>query len=154
MNRESRAPSARELATTLRDLSWTIHRLVPEAAGLPPLPTTELAVLQQVLATPRITVTALAKHLGMRQSNASAAVRGLVERGLIAREPNPQDRRVIHLTPTAQALADRETIDTVWSGTVRSAMDRLDPQHVAALTAAEQALEALDQVLRDTRHTP
>lgn len=143
-----------ELATVLRDLAWTIHRLVPDVAGLDPLPTTELAVIKQVQASPGITVTELARHLGMQDSNTSAAVRGLVGRGLVARERSPSDRRVSRLVPTEKSLAAKESIDTVWSGTVRTAMARLDHEHVAAAEAASGALQALDHILRTEQRVP
>jgi DNA-binding MarR family transcriptional regulator len=142
-----------ELATVLRDLAWTIHRLVPEVAGLDPLPTSELAVIKQVLAAPGITVTELARHLGMQQSNVSAAVRDLVGRDLVARESNPTDRRVSRLVPTEKSLAARESIDTVWSGTVQTAMAQLSSEQVAAIEAASDALRALDQVLHTQQPT-
>ncbi|KAA9155283.1 MarR family transcriptional regulator [Amycolatopsis acidicola] len=137
----------RELAGVLRGLSWTIHRLVPETAGLEPLPNTELAALKQVLDTPGITVGELAGRLGMKQSNTSAAVRALTGRGLIAREGSPEDGRVTRLVPTEKSLADDELIDEVWSGTIRAAMARLEPAQIAAISSAADALKALDEVL-------
>lgn len=154
MNGDSASTEPPELAAVLRGLAWTIHRLVPEVAGLDPLPTTELAVIKQVLGSPGITVTELARHLGMQHSNASAAVRGLVERGLVARESSPADRRVTRLVPTGESLAAKESIDTVWSGTIRSAMTQLSSEQVAAIEAASGALQALDQLLRDERSDP
>ncbi|UOE20335.1 winged helix-turn-helix transcriptional regulator [Thermobifida halotolerans] len=148
------APGERELAGVLRALAWTIHRLVPERAGVEPMPVSELAVLKQILESPGVTVTELARHLGMRQSNTSAAVRGLVERDLVRREGTPVDRRVTRLVPTEKLLAERERIDTVWSGTIRSAMARLGPEQAAALEAASDALQALDQALRAERPEP
>ena len=151
MNCDRRARDGRDLPTVLRDLAWTVHRLVPEVAGVPPLPTTELAVLKQILAAPGITDTELSKRLGMRQSNVSAAVRSLVGRGLVARSVDPDDRRVIRLAPTENAFDARQTIHTVWSGTVQQAMTRLDEDQVDALYSAADALEALDRVLREDR---
>ncbi len=144
----------RELATVLRDLAWTIHRLVPEVAGLEPLPNTELAVLKHVLSSPGVTVGELAADLRMRQSNVSAAVRGLVDRDLVAREGSPTDRRVTRLVPTEKSLAARESIDTVWSGTIHTAMGRLDDDQVAAIEAASDALRALGHALRAGQGPP
>ncbi|WP_243793779.1 MarR family winged helix-turn-helix transcriptional regulator [Saccharopolyspora gloriosae] len=140
-----------ELPTALRDLAWTIHRLVPEVASLDPLPNTELAVVKQVLGSPGITVSELAGRLGMRHSNVSAAVRGLIGRGLVARESDPSDRRVTKLAPTEKSTSARESIDTRWSGTVRNAMDLLSDEHVAAIEAASGALRALDEALHEER---
>ncbi|WP_017974818.1 MarR family winged helix-turn-helix transcriptional regulator [Actinopolyspora halophila] len=141
----------RELATVLRDLAWTIQRLVPEVTGLDPLTNTELAAIKHIQESPGITVTELARQLGMQQSNASAAVRDLVERDLVAREHNPTDRRVTRLVPTERSLAAKDSIDTVWSGTIRTALSRLDHDQVATLHTASGALRALDQALHAER---
>lgn len=153
-DRAGASTEQRELSAVLRDLAWTIHRLVPEVAGLDPLPTTELAVIKQVLASPGMTVTELARQLGMQQSNASAAVRGLVERGLVARTSDPADRRVTKLVPTEKSQAAKESINTVWSGTVRTAMAQLSHEQVAAIEAASGALQALDEVLHTEQPAP
>lgn len=139
----------RDLATALRDLAWTIQRLVPEAAGVPSLPASEVAVLKQVLAAPGVTVGELARHLGMQQSNTSAAVRALVERGLLARESSPLDRRVTRLVPTDKLLAEHDAIERAWSGTIAAAMTRLEPDQVAALEAVSGPLRDLERVLRE-----
>ncbi|MGN8244136.1 MarR family winged helix-turn-helix transcriptional regulator [Cellulomonas soli] len=143
--------ASRDLAATLRDLAWTVHRHAPEVAGFDPLPATELAVLRHVMDTPGITVNELSRHMGLRQSNTSAAVRTLVERGLVAREGSPADRRITHVVPTDLALADHERIAAAWSGSIREALADLaarDPQQAAVLEAATAALAALDAALR------
>lgn len=151
MTTDRRAPQQRELATVLRELAWTIHRLVPETAGLDPLPNTEIAVLRQVLASPGITVNEMARHLGMKQSNTSAAVRNLVQRGLVSRERSSADGRVTRLVPTEKSLTEDDLIDTVWSGTIRTAMAELSAEQMFAIESAADALEALDQVLHAKR---
>lgn len=143
------AVEQRRLATVLRDLGWTIHRLLPEVAGLEPLPNSELAVVKQVLSAPGVTVTDISRRLGMRQSNVSAAVRGLVERGLVERERGAEDRRITWLFPTEKSLGARESIATRWSDTLRSAMSELDPEQINAIETAADALRALDGVLRE-----
>ncbi|KMS87919.1 MarR family winged helix-turn-helix transcriptional regulator [Prauserella rugosa] len=139
-----------DLATVLRDLAWTVHRLVPDVAGLEPLPNSELAVVKEVLAEPGIAVTELGRRVGMLQSNTSAAVRALVRRGLVTRERCDTDRRVTRLMPTSKCLEARELIRSVWSGTVRDAMAHLEPEQVEAIANARTALRELDKVLRET----
>ena len=139
----------RDVTTILRDLAWTIHRRVPEVAGLDPLPSTELAILKHVIEAPGTTVTALARHLALRQSNTSAALRTLVARGLVHREPSTVDRRVTLVFPTDLAVADSTTISAAWSGAMREVLDRLDAADVAAIEAAAGALERLDAALHE-----
>lgn len=141
--------SQRTVTGVLRDLAWTIHRRVPDMSDISdPLPTTELAVLKHLLDTPGITVTELSRRLGLQQSNTSAAVRTLVDRGFVTREPSPADRRVSNLLPTASARAEDEAIAEAWSGTIRAALAALEPKQVAAIEAAAEAMQALDQVMR------
>ena len=61
-------------------------------------------------------------------------------------------KRVHQLVPTEKPLADKDSIDTVWSGAVRTAMDRLEPEQVAAIENASDALRALDEVLHAEQH--
>ncbi|MBA8824846.1 DNA-binding MarR family transcriptional regulator [Saccharopolyspora lacisalsi] len=70
-------------------------------------------------------------------------MRDLVERDLVARERDPADRRVIQLLPTEKSPAAKEAINTVWSGTIRTAMTRLSNEQVASIEATSGALQAL-----------
>lgn len=74
-------------------------------------------------------------------------MRNLAERDLLTLESSPADRRVTRLVPTERSLAAKESTNTVWSGTIQSAMGRLSDEQVAALRAASGALHALDQAL-------
>lgn len=142
------APRPRDVPMVLRDLAWTIHRRVPETVAADPLATTELALLKHVLETPGVTVGELARRLGIRQPNTSAALRTLIDRGLVLREPSPEDRRAFHIVPTDKALAEDAEISAAWTGPVRSAQERLSPEHIAALENARDALAALDVLIR------
>lgn len=142
------APRSRDVAMVLRDLAWTIHRRVPEGATAEPLPTTELALLKHVLDSPGLTVGELARRLGLRQPNTSAALRTLLERGLVVREPSPEDRRTFHIVPTEEALAEDEAIAAAWSGPLRAAQQHLTAEQAAALENAHDALVALDELIR------
>lgn len=147
-------PSAtrlRELTLMLRELSWTVHRRAPERAGVGPMPTTEIALLKQVVTTPGATVGQLADALGLRQPNASAAIRVLVDKGLVAKETSPTDRRVVRIVPTAHGRAEHEAIAAAWTGPLEDAIAALSPEHRRALENAADALAALHAGL--TRET-
>ncbi|MET4060430.1 DNA-binding MarR family transcriptional regulator [Arthrobacter sp. UYP6] len=142
------AARRREVAMLLRDLSWTIHRRVPEVTGVDPLTSTDLAVLKHVLEAPGLTVTELSRRVALKQSNASAAVRTLTDRGLVTRESSQSDRRISRLFPTDRALAQDEAISDAWAGPIRKALAGLDERESAALEEAAQALQALNSLLR------
>lgn len=138
----------RELAVLLRDLAWTIHRRIPDVTGIDPLASTELAVLKHILEAPGMTVTELSRHMALKQSNTSAAIRVLTERGLVTRESSPADRRISRLIPTEQALAEDEAIEDAWAGPIRNGLAGLSDEEAAALAAAAEALQALNARLR------
>ena len=139
--------ATREIADLLRDHSWNVHRKPPEITGIEPLPATELAVLKHVLDNPGLTVTELARLIGLKQSNASAAVRTLAERGLVTRSSSPTDRRVSLLVPTEEARAQNEAIAHAWAGPIRAGIAGLDDKQREALEAASEALAALNRIL-------
>jgi len=138
-----------ELAITLRELAWTVHRRAPERAGVGPIPTTELVLLGQIMETPGATVGELSQALGLQQPNTSAALRVLVQRGLVSRETSESDRRVSRIVPTALAASEHRAIAEEWAGSVDTVLDGLSATHRASLDGALEALQALDRALRD-----
>jgi DNA-binding MarR family transcriptional regulator len=149
MDPDSSSHHRSELAITLRELAWTVHRRAPERAGVGPIPTTELVLLGQVMETPGATVGELSQTLGLHQPNTSAALRVLVQRGLVARETSPDDRRVSRIVPTELAATEHRAIAEEWAGSVDAVLENLSPEHRAALERALDALQALDRALRD-----
>jgi DNA-binding MarR family transcriptional regulator len=61
-------------------------------------------IIQHVLAAP-LSITALAERMGVTQQGASKAVTDMERRGLLAREPSPDDARtrLLRLTPHGEA---------------------------------------------------
>ncbi|WP_199254124.1 MarR family winged helix-turn-helix transcriptional regulator [Mycolicibacterium mengxianglii] len=138
------APAAeRALALALHDLAWRIARLGPAEVGVTPLPATELAVLRAVIDQPDRSVSDVASAMSMQPSNVSAAVRALVTRGLVQKCPDPHDRRVTLLRPTAQALKNRESIETAIAGTIFAALANMTDEHVTLLMNAIPAMRTL-----------
>lgn len=138
----------RELAEILRELAWTVHRRAPERAGVGPIPTTELALLKQVIDTPGATVGELAQALGLRQPNVSAAIRVLVSRGLVTKETSQADRRITLVTATPLGRSEHQAIAASWSRPLQQAIAALSEEHQRVLTGAAQALGALHELLR------
>jgi len=135
--------AARELAGVLHELAWRIARLGPAKAGVEMLPSSELAVLRAIMDQPGCSVSDVAAQISMQSSNVSAAVRSLVERGLVAKHHHAQDRRITVLEPTSQALTNREAIERAVLGTVTDALTPLSEDSVNALVAAIPAMREL-----------
>lgn len=137
------------LASVLHDLSWTIQRLDPvEDLGIERIPAPELTILKEVDRNPGISVGAMAELLAMQPSNVSAAVRSLVDRGLLTRTPSAADRRVAELTVTEQMVRNRTRIEAAWSSRIDEALERLPEDAAAQLVSATPALALLMDELR------
>ncbi|ORB25586.1 MarR family winged helix-turn-helix transcriptional regulator [Mycolicibacterium parafortuitum] len=141
------AEQLRELALALHDVSWRIARFGPAQAGVDPLPASELAVLRTVMDHPDRPMSEVAQTLSMQPSNVSAAVRNLLERGLVEKHPHPHDRRVSLLSPTRKALRNRDRIEETIAATVSAALGAIPAEHAEALTGALPALRALAAAL-------
>jgi DNA-binding MarR family transcriptional regulator len=138
------AARLRQLAVALHDLSRAVRQEQgDQAGGLPRLPPTADAVMRYVDQHPGTSVGGAAAALGLRQSNVSAAVRGLAGRGLVERVADAADRRVARLHPTARARSRRGTVEDAWAQTLGSALARLDPADAAAVRAAAGPLARL-----------
>ncbi|WP_254303632.1 MULTISPECIES: MarR family winged helix-turn-helix transcriptional regulator [Nocardiaceae] len=145
-----RTPGPDALASVLHDLSWTVQRLDPvEDLGIERIPAPELTILKEVDRSPGIGITALAELLAMQQSNVSAAVKSLVQRGLLARTPSPEDRRVAQLNVTEQMVRNRTKIEAAWSSRITEALAHLPEDAAAQLVSAAPALELLMNELRE-----
>ena len=144
---ESLTPRA-QLRVTLRELAWTIHRRAPGRAGVGPLPTSEIALLKQVLDGPGATIGELAAALGLQQPNVSTAVRLLQQRGFVVKETDPSDGRIVRIFATDRGASEHRAITDAWTEGLAAAFDRLTPEHQDMLDNALDALQALNRILR------
>lgn len=135
------------LAVTLRELAWTIHKRSPDRAGVGPLPTIEVALLKQIIDMPGATVGELSAALGLRQPNTSAALRHLVDRGLVARVTDAADRRTVRIEPTELGRDEHEEISRAWANDVATALGKLAAEDREALERAAGAMAALKRFI-------
>lgn len=92
------AGAARQFAKALEPLSFS-----PSDAG----------ILRLLVRSPGISQQELAKRLDMHASRLVGVIDALEKRGLVAREPNPEDRRVYSLHLTAAGQEALSAIGTV-----------------------------------------
>lgn len=144
------ADRAGGLAVALHEVARAI-RTAPQAAGIDVLPPTELDVMRVVAGRPGVSVGDAAAMLRLRPSNVSAAIRALVARGLVLREPDPRDGRVIRLRATARAMRHRGLIEAVWTEDLARAFALVAPEDRAALLAVAEPLARLAAALDSTR---
>lgn len=145
MARQPSAVRSRELAVVLHDIAWLLPRKIDWWAqeGHEPLPPTELEVMRLLARAPGLSVGEVARELGLQPSNASAAIRGLLARGLLKRTPDSRDGRIFRLAPTAEAHAVRRRYEGAWGELLRATLARLTPEDAAQLLAAADSLRAL-----------
>ena len=129
----------------LHDIAWLLPRTIdPRAdADLEPLPASELEVMRLLVRRPGLSVGDVARQLGLQPSNASAAVRALLARGLLERRPDERDGRITRLSPTARAQAIRRKREAAWGQLLRARLTRLPREDAAQLLGAVEALSAL-----------
>lgn len=82
----------------------------------------------------------LARKLGGSFSNATVLVDRLVDRGLVERLVEPDDRRVVLVQTTKQGKALIEQLITSWRALSESILERMDPDDLAALTRGLNAV--------------
>jgi DNA-binding MarR family transcriptional regulator len=131
------------LGYRLAQASIVVRQVYHEHIGEPMnLRTVEFSLLMLLAANRDVTPTQLARTLSLSAPNLTQLLDRLAERGLLAREPSPHDRRAQHirLTRTGQALARR----------AHEASLGMEAEALAHFSDAERAMlfELLERVVR------
>lgn len=98
--------------------------------------------MQHIDRHPGVRASQLAGELGLRSSNASAALRDLERKGMILRAADPDDRRVVTIWPTERAHDNLTRMRAHWAGLLRGVIatdDQLDTAR-GVVRAIESAL--------------
>jgi len=130
------------LADSVRTLVWKLQRVGEREAGLMGIPQSEIEVLRVLSDHPGITVSELARMLGLQSSNVSATVRSLVGRGLVTRTTNPRDGRSYHLHRTPLAEHNGDLIRRMWTSRMQQVLAGMGDD-AAELVAVAPLLERL-----------
>jgi DNA-binding MarR family transcriptional regulator len=102
-----------------------------------------LSALATIAAGEPLPVGELAKRMAVSTPTVSHIVDALDKLGLIARRPDPNDRRICRLTTTAKGAELLEELSRRTTGTLADRIHQLPPAQRSALEAALPALEAL-----------
>jgi DNA-binding MarR family transcriptional regulator len=145
----TRDETASGLLAVLGPLQRVLRKRAREDWPLEPLATAQVDLLRAVRIRSGITVGEAAAELRIAPNTASTLAQQLVAAGLVAREPDPDDRRAVRLalTPAAEQrmAAWRDRRQQVLDG----ALERLSPADRAAVAAAvgplRELLEALER---------
>jgi DNA-binding MarR family transcriptional regulator len=135
------------LGRVLADLTRSLDRSMDREFPHPRPPETHLAVLRLVRDADGVTVRQVADALLMQSSNASSLVSQLCATGLLRREQDDRDRRVVRLHLTAEARSRVTQADAQVGRYLTQALARLDPAEADAVTQAIPGLAALRRAL-------
>ena len=139
-------PDAAQLPARFAELVLSVSRrlnlLDHGDAGSVPLSPLEAMVMRHIDAVPGTTPSRIAASLGLKSSNASAALRDLEAKGFVRRSVDPADGRSVRVEPTAFARDNLASKRRYW-------VDLLAPMlgDDVALASATQLLAGLDKTL-------
>lgn len=102
--------------------------------------TPQLKALLLISEEEAIRMRELARKLGGSFSNATVLVDRLVDRGLVERLTEPQDRRVVLVRATKEGQYLIEQLATSWRALSEPVLAALDPEDLAALSRGLNAL--------------
>src|SRR6516164_9507273 len=131
------------LATALEGTlgrTFGLFRSLSQPSGLSMTAATTLSTLER---SGPSRLTALAAREGVTQPAMTQLITRLADAGLVCREPDPDDGRVVRVTITDEGRATLARRRARRAEKLTVILAQLDPGHRAALTAALPALDAL-----------
>lgn len=140
---------ALELTRTVTGLHRVARRRTGERMPGGPLPSAQGQLLAVVARQPGLRVATAAQALHLADNSVSTLVNALVEGGLLARSPDPADRRAARLTLTPAGEKRVAAWRAAWADQIGEALDRVGPADRAAVAAALPALRRLLDALRE-----
>ena len=114
-------------------------------------PQAQVELLQLVSAQPGVSVREAAEALRMQPNNVSSLVSILARDGFLRRVPDPADRRIVRLKPTAKMRKAGARIDSELRRDIATALAELPAASTKRLRAAIPDLWALVERLTPDR---
>ncbi len=144
-------PERATLAANLIELNMQVHdRAIGLVGPMPPPPDLtmqQFRVLGQVVRRPGISGNELGGLLGVSAPTASGLVERLVEKGLIARIDDADDRRIRRLHPTEAGRDIMRQMDSMFERMLGVVLQVLSAEELEVLCrSARTMLTALDRV--------
>ena len=141
----TRKASGAQLAAHLRDSITRLNRRLRQARPVGDLTITQLSALTSLELSGALTPRELADAERVQPPTMTKIVAGLVEEGLVARTPDPLDRRIAWLTVTPEGrkllARRRRNMDSFLVKRLRS----LPPEDVATLERAADIIAELTE---------
>jgi DNA-binding MarR family transcriptional regulator len=141
-----RDSDSRVIAEHLQFTVWALRRYGERQSGLTPLPQSELEVLRTIGDNPGCTVSEVARLLQLQPSNVSTTVRHLMDRGLVVRAVNPDDRRSAQLHLSETAKRHKQMITDAWVTALQQQLVTMTDHEVSVLVEAAPLLRRLTAI--------
>lgn len=135
-----------DTAAALRTATARLNRRLRAEAGQSEYTSSQISVIKLLLESGPATTSALARAEGMRPQSMSATIAALESVGIVARRPDPDDRRAtqVFITPEGErSILDGRAAKQEWL--TRAMSDRLTPEEQRALAAAAALIDRLLQ---------
>ncbi len=126
---------ARRLSDALSDLIRVVQFRDRDRACCYDISVSQCYALKAVVDGGALTVNELAGHLYLDKSTASRLANSLVDAGLIGRERDPEDGRVVRLEATLRGRGLCETIEGEQAAHYAELLSDFDPEVRAAITS-------------------
>jgi len=142
------------LDATIGRYSRTIRQAIESVEGAGRLTIPQLRCLQMMATHADGSLTSqLARMLKVAVPTMTSMIDGLVERGMVERQPHPTDRRQVRLLLTTEGRRTLDRYRQITHDRLAEPLSQLDKGQKARLTAALADLNAIldDESPRDTR---
>ena len=149
--REALVAEVRALQRAFSDASWRLAE-PGDFTRVPELTPQQFRVLGLIAASPGIGSSQVSQVLGVSAPTASGIVDRLVERGLLARQDDPHDRRLRRLTLTPAAEERLRDVESLRDRMFDRLVPHLDTDLIVTIRDAFQGLvAAVDEATPDAR---
>ena len=139
-----REATHRELVRILPALFRALIKALPtEVAGLARVTPEQFSVLSQLASSGTLSMTELAASRRVALNTATSLVDRLALAGLVQRQGDPSDRRVVRVAVTEKGQRLVSELATARRRVIREMLDRLSDAEVAQVQAALPALAQL-----------
>jgi DNA-binding MarR family transcriptional regulator len=139
--------------TRLRAAIFRLGRWLRPTEAAADMTPTQISVLMTVVARETIRLADLAVAEGLNPTMLSRVLAVLVERGLVKRVPDPDDRRAALVASTAAGRRLRERMRKERSAMLEPMLAELSDAERRSIVDALPALELLGDLLRERRNT-
>lgn len=125
---------ARRLSDALGELIRVVQFRDRDRACCYDVSVSQCYALKSVVEAGALTINQLAAHLYLDKSTASRIANGLVDKGFLEREDDPEDGRVVHLVATQAGRRICGQIETDLADEYAELLSDFDPEVRAAIT--------------------